>query len=1277
MSQTGSLDVLGNLNVKSVVNVTDDGVGNGRIQVWDDANSVYRNIDGIAGGFKVDNYLEVSGDLRVEDDLTVVGSVDITPDNVTIGTYVLTVAGTASIIGTNTGDQNLFSQVSVSGQTDVTADSPTTTLNFIAGSNVTISTDGASNSITFNATPPGVADGDYGDITVSSSGTVWTIDNGVVTFAKMQSVSADILLGNDSSGTEVEEIPCTAAGRALIDDVDAEAQRTTLGLGTAAVKDTGTSGDAVPLLNVANLWSEAQTFINGNGVRILDTGNNNTLGFTVGEDLSADRTLNFITGDADRTLTFTDNASIGGTNTGDQNLFLTIAVSGQFDIVADSTTDTLTFAAGTNVTITTDDTTDTITINSATVVPDGDYGDITVSSSGTVWTIDNGVVTFAKMQTVSTDVLLGNDSSGTEVEEIPCTAAGRALLDDADVAAQRTTLELGTAALEDIGTSGTTVPLLDGANSWSAAQRFINSSGVTILDNDNSNVLGFVVLENLSADRGLNIVTGDADRTLTFTADASIGGTNTGDQNLFLTIAVSGQSDVVADSTTDTLTLVAGTGVTITTDDTTDSITINSTGAPADGDYGDITVSSSGTVWTIDNGVVTPAKMDDGTAHSILGRAAATSGVRADIVPADLANIGFLLYRPDTPTLEFWTGGTTVGILQIQDSTTAPVVQAFGSYGDLTTTSSTYTINANAVTFAKMQAVSANIILGNDASGTAVEEITCTAAGRDLLDDADASAQRTTLGLGTAALEDIGTSGNTVPLLDGNNTWSGNSIFDGFARFTAFVSLADGGLVHPLNLSFGETLTAARNLSFVVGDADRTLTFTANASIGGTNTGDQTSVTGNAGTATALQNPRTIGGVSFDGTANIVPQTIESANEATDATCFPLFITASGTQSLQPKNNTGFTYNSATNVLTVTTFSGGLAGNANTASTLVSARLINGTSFNGSADILAPDYSNIIDNGNFAVWQRGATFTSIATGAYSADRYSYQQPAGAAVHTITQSTDVPTVAQSGSLSLYSLKIDCTTADASIAATDRCFLNHAIEGFDFLAIAQRAFTLSFWVKATKTGIYCVAFRNSGADRSYIAEYTVNTTATWEYKTITVAASPTGGTWDYTTGVGLNVVWTLFCGSTYQTTANAWQTGNFVGTSSQVNAADSTANDFYLSQIMIVPGSTAYPIQPKSYAEDLAKCQRYAQVYSGHMLGLAFNTNALSTYGMGLITEMRIAPSMASGATFSVNAGSAGTPSIGFRQTKSIGLSNASNNWTATAIVQFSGTLTADI
>lgn len=82
---------------------------------------------------------------------------------------------------------------------------------------------------------------DNGTATIVEIGA--NIDNGSITYPKIQNVSAtDRLLGRSSPGAgQVEEIPCTSAGRALLDDADASAQRTTLGLKTGATTNITTS----------------------------------------------------------------------------------------------------------------------------------------------------------------------------------------------------------------------------------------------------------------------------------------------------------------------------------------------------------------------------------------------------------------------------------------------------------------------------------------------------------------------------------------------------------------------------------------------------------------------------------------------------------------------------------------------------------------------------------------------------------------------------------------------------------------------------------------------------------------------------------------------------------------------------------------------------------------------------------------------------------------------------------------------------------------------------
>jgi hypothetical protein len=275
-------------------------------------------------------------------------------------------------------------------------------------------------------------------------------------------------------------------------------------------------------------------------------------------------------------------------------------------------------------------------------------------------------------------------------------------------------------------------------------------------------------------------------------------------------------------------------------------------------------------------------------------------------------------------------------------------------------------------------------------------------------------------------------------------------------------------------------------------------------------------------------------------------------------------------------------------------------------------------------------HRNMIINGAMQVAQRGTSFVSPSSGSYTLDRFSALNGTDG-IYTITQDSSTPTASEAGVYFTKSLKLDVTTSDTSIDASQLCWIETKIEGQD-VAIAgfgqsgTRYVTLSFWHKHTKTGIHSVVIKNGNQDRSYVAEYTQSTTDTWEKATITIPVD-TSGTWAYDNTAGIRILFSIAVGSTYQATGGSWVAGNYHGSVNQVNNLDSTSNNFQITGVQLELGSVATPFENRSYGEELARCQRYFQVHQIAGAGVWNSTTRFLT-AVHLPVEMRATPTMSS-------------------------------------------------
>jgi hypothetical protein len=240
---------------------------------------------------------------------------------------------------------------------------------------------------------------------------------------------------------------------------------------------------------------------------------------------------------------------------------------------------------------------------------------------------------------------------------------------------------------------------------------------------------------------------------------------------------------------------------------------------------------------------------------------------------------------------------------------------------------------------------------------------------------------------------------------------------------------------------------------------------------------------------------------------------------------------------------------------------------------------------------------NIFINGDMSIAQRGTSFTGLGNGgsAYTVDRFKWTEEGTITNEwTITQDTDVPT----GQGFATSLKVDCTTADASLDANSIQYLEQRVEGQNLQYLKYgtanaESLTLSFWVKSNKTGTYTINLVNTDAATRYSSQtYTILASNTWEKKTLVFSGDTSSG-FDNDNGNSFSVQINLAAGTNKSSgSPQTWNTSVEANRApGQVNLADNTANNFWITGIQLEAGTTASDFEFLPVDVNLARCQRY--------------------------------------------------------------------------------------
>ena len=243
---------------------------------------------------------------------------------------------------------------------------------------------------------------------------------------------------------------------------------------------------------------------------------------------------------------------------------------------------------------------------------------------------------------------------------------------------------------------------------------------------------------------------------------------------------------------------------------------------------------------------------------------------------------------------------------------------------------------------------------------------------------------------------------------------------------------------------------------------------------------------------------------------------------------------------------------------------------------------------------------NIVINGAMQVAQRGTSATGVggSSAFHTLDRMNIASGTTAGRATMSQSTDTPNGFPN------SLKLDCTTADTSVASDESFIIEYKIEGQDVQQLKKgtsdvEKVTLSFYVKGNASATYTAELLDNDNTRYNSQEFSVTTS--WTRITLTYDGDTTG-TLGNDNAYSLGILFWLHAGSTFTGgthTDNSWHTttNQRVG-DNQTSFFDSTDREFFITGIQLEVGSTATPFEHRSFGEEFSLCSRYYEVAEGY-------------------------------------------------------------------------------